>query len=283
MAFPGSKVFSVGWRWRPHPLGPGLGVWGGGWLRCQETESWAPRCPEGPSCVTGLPFHIGEGRAGKSFSEVMGSRANHACAQRSGGGATGPTAGKMSVLILTVVCPQGPNGPQGPTGFPGPKGPPVSTAFSLWGQPRVSQRCWSFPRAPASRQWAWGREASPGALAGGAALGRVDPSVIQTITTVQSALRQGGSAVTTNGHRPSPSKPQRRFLSPSGGQSPDSRGRGPIFPLEASPSPRPPGLVDPHPHLRLHLLLAFSSLSSLSSLSPLLLSHVLCLYPLAPG
>ena len=71
-------------------------------------------------------------------------------------GLLGPHAGEMSVLIPAVVCPQGPNGPQGPTGFPGPKGPPVSTAFSLWGWPRVSRRCWSFPRAPAFGQRARG-------------------------------------------------------------------------------------------------------------------------------
>lgn len=154
-------------------LALGLGV--GGWLRCQEIESWAPRCPEGPSCAPGHPFHIGEGRAAKSFSKVVGGRVAVPVLRGLMVGLPGPRAGEMPVLIPALVCPQGPNGPQGPTGFPGPKGPPVSTTCSLWGRPRVSRRRWSFPTAPASRQQAQGRGASPGALAGGAVWGARTP------------------------------------------------------------------------------------------------------------
>lgn len=47
--------------------------------------------PQGTFLCNGLTFHIGEGRAGKSFSKVVGSRGDRACAQRSDGGAAGPT------------------------------------------------------------------------------------------------------------------------------------------------------------------------------------------------
>ena len=243
MALPGSKVFSVGWRWQPHPLGPGLGVWGGGgWLRCQETESWAPHCPEGPSCVTGLPFHIGEGRAGKSFSEVVGSRANHACAQRSSGGAAGPICWGDVCPHTSCCLSSGTQWTPRTHGVPWTKGPPGEYRIFPVGLAQGVPEMLVLPQGSGLRAVGSGREASPGALAGGAALGHVEPSVIQTITTVQSALRQGGRAARANGHKPSPLKPLKRVLSLSRGQSPDSRGRGLIFPPEASPSPRPPGL-----------------------------------------
>ena len=47
--------------------------------------------PQGTFLCNGLTFHIGEGRAGKSFSKVVGSRGDRACSQRSDGGAAGPT------------------------------------------------------------------------------------------------------------------------------------------------------------------------------------------------
>ena len=245
--------------------------------------------------MTGLPFHIGEGRAGKSFSEVVGSRANHACAQRSGGGAAGPTCWGDVCPHTSCCLSSGTQWTPRTHGVPWTKGPPGEYRIFPVGLAQGVPEMLVLPQGSGLRAAGSGREASPGALAGGAALGHVEPSVIQTITTVQSALRQGGRAARANGHKPSPLKPLKRVLSLSRGQSPDSRGQGPIFPPEASPSPWPPGLVDPHPHLRLHLRLAFSPLSPPTgpwvraqpdlhlrlAFSPL--SHVLCLHPLVPG
>ena len=143
-----------------------------------------------------------------------------------------PHAGAMRVLILALVCPQGPNGPQGPTGFPGPKGPPVSTAFSLWGRPRVSRRRWSFPRAPASRLRLRGGWPAQELWLGGQ-FGAQGPLCHQTITTVQSALSQGGGT--------GPLKPQKRVLSPSGGQSPNSGAGARFLPRRPLPAPGPLG------------------------------------------
>ena len=91
---------------------------------------------------------------------------------------------------------------------------------------------WSFPRAPASRLRLRGGWPAQELWLGGQ-FGAQGPLCHQTITTVQSALSQGGGT--------GPLKPQKRILSPSGGQSPNSGAGARFLPWRRLPAPGPLG------------------------------------------
>lgn len=152
-----------------------------------------PCCPEGPCSVTrpprpltGLLFTSVRARAGKNREKVMGSSDKSSLVPV----LRAPTARAAGPPRCwgEDVCPHTGHSLSSGTqrtprthGVPWTKGSPGEyTAFSLWGWPRISQRCWIFPEAPvASWQLAGGEGDLPGSSGWRELLlGSMDPSFI---------------------------------------------------------------------------------------------------------
>ena len=201
--------------------------------------------PQGTFLCNGLTFHIGEGRAGKSFSKVVGSRGDRACAQRSE-----PTCwGDACPHTGSCLSPGTQRTPR-THGVPWTKGPPGEYRIFPVGPAHGVPETLVLPQGSGLQAVAQGRGATPGALAGGAVWGAGTPL---------SSDHHDCPVGPESGWWHRPLKATETHSLPVWRPEPELRGRGPVSPLEASPSPRPPGLVDPQP-LCLRLCLAFSSL-----------------------